>query len=173
MNLSFSRDDPRNTVLIAPDGRPLYHIETPTSFVGSGNTKIMNVSGRSMDIGMIEWHSWNDTVLLIGRRRVVPVSGGIFSSSEVFQAGDGRKYRWKIDGGCPLLVTDDQSLPVAIYRKAKGGIFSASRPASLDITPQGMHILDDIVTTFAWFEGKRKQKQGSRRNAGVLAALSS
>ena len=79
MNLSFSRDDPRNTVLMRPDGMPMYHIDTPITWLGSGNTKIMNVLGKSTDIGMIEWHRWNDSVLLVGLRRVTPVSSGMFS----------------------------------------------------------------------------------------------
>jgi hypothetical protein len=57
----------------------MYHIDTPSNWLGSGNTKIMSVLGKCTDIGMIEWHSWNNTVLLVGQRRVAPVSGGIFS----------------------------------------------------------------------------------------------
>ncbi|KIM87279.1 hypothetical protein PILCRDRAFT_814769, partial [Piloderma croceum F 1598] len=165
MNLSLSRDDPRNTVLVNPDGLPMYHIDTPTKWFGSGNTRIMNVSASSVDVGMIEWHLWDDTVLLVGRRRVAPTSSGMFSHSQVFQAGDGRKYKWKINGGYPLLVTDDRS-----QTPVENGIFSTPRPAFLSITPHGMHILDDIVTTFVWFEDKRRRRKRARRNGAIAAA---
>lgn len=66
-------------MIMMPDGRPLYVVETPAQFLGTANTKVMNVSGKPSDVGMIEWHSWSDSVLLVGRRRVVPVGGGIFS----------------------------------------------------------------------------------------------
>ena len=72
------------------------------------------------------------------------------------------------------LVTDDHSqTPVAIFRHAKNGFFSTPRLASLDITPQGMYILDDIITTFVWFEEKRRQRQSSRRNGAIAAAAAS
>jgi len=51
------------------------------------------------------------------------------------------------------LVTDDKAETIlAVFHKSHGGLFSKARPAALDITPEGMHIIDDIVTTFVWFE---------------------
>jgi len=54
MNLSFTEDDPKNTMMLMPDGRALYVIETPLQFFGSANTKVMRVSGKTSDVGMIE-----------------------------------------------------------------------------------------------------------------------
>lgn len=56
------------------------------------------------------------------------------------------------------LVENDSDTPVATFQKSKKGFFS-SGSASLDITPQGMHIVDDIVTTFVWFEHKRREDE--------------
>jgi hypothetical protein len=69
------------------------------------------------------------------------------------------------------LVTDDNiEMPLAIYNKSHSGLFSTPRPATLDITPQGMHILDDIVTTFVWFEHKRRESSRSTTIAVVAGA---
>jgi hypothetical protein len=44
-------------------------------------------------------------------------------------------------------------------------LFSKARPAALDITPEGMHIIDDIVTTFVWFEHKRRERANNDASA--------
>ena len=99
-------------------------------------------------------------------------------------------YKWKTKGGYPevreptgslqvllsdtgtfmQLVTDDNiETPLALYHKSHHGLFSTARPATLDITPQGMHILDDIVTTFVWFEHKRRENNQASISAGIAA----
>ena len=70
------------------------------------------------------------------------------------------------------LVDEQTNTPVAMFQLSKRGWFSAPAPASLDITPQGMHILDDIIITFVWFEAYRRQKNRSGQNAAVIGALS-
>lgn len=80
MELSLNKNDPINTVFMTPDGRPMYHVNTASKVFGTGDTKIMNVWEKTTDIGMIEWHSWSDSVILVGRRRVTPDKSGTFSS---------------------------------------------------------------------------------------------
>jgi hypothetical protein len=173
MNLSLSKDEPRNTILTLPDGRPLYQIETPSKFIGTEVTRIKNAAQNYSDTGMIEWHSFHTTVIYVGQRLIEPHKGGTFGSSKVFQAMDGQMYKWKTKAGCPELVTDDNVESVlAVYHKSHHGLFSESRLATLDITPQGMHILDDIVTTFVWFEHKRRESNQSSINAGIIAGAS-
>jgi hypothetical protein len=62
---------------------------------------------------------------------------------------------------------------MAAFQKSKTGFFSTSQPASLTVAPHAKHILDEVVTTFVWFEGKRRQKAGSRRNVAITAAAAS
>jgi hypothetical protein len=69
MNFTLTRDNPQNTVMMAPDGNSMYQIETPTKFFGSSRTHIKTRSG---DIGMIEWNSWGSDVLIVWGWRVVP-----------------------------------------------------------------------------------------------------
>jgi len=72
------------------------------------------------------------------------------------------------------LVTDDNiEAPLAIYHKSHHGLFSTPRLATLDITPQGMHILDDIITTFVWFEHKRRESNNAAISAGAAAGVAS
>jgi len=164
MNLSLSKNNPRNTVLILPDGRAMYHINTPNKLFRSVTTTIRRVdTARSNNdngdgVGRIEWRSFSNTELWMGERMIQPYKNGTFRSSKIFRAADGRDYKWKIAGGYLLLVMEGGSdTPIVTFHKAKGGFFSTPRLAFLEITPQGVHILDDIVTTFVWFEDQRRE----------------
>jgi hypothetical protein len=80
MNLSFSKDEPRNTILTLPDGRPLYQIETPSNFIGTRVTRIKNAAQNYADTGMIEWHTFHSTIIHVGQWLVEPHNAGTFSS---------------------------------------------------------------------------------------------
>lgn len=67
-----------------------------------------------------------------------------------------------------LVLEGGSHTPIATFHKAKRGFFSSPRLAFLDITPQGVHIVDDIVTTFVWFEQKRREaKKAAAASAGA------
>jgi len=122
------------------------------------------------DVGRIEWHSFSSTELWARERLIQHHKSGTFSSSKIFRAADGRDYRWKITGDHPLLVMEgDSDTPIVTFHKAKGGFFSTPRLAFLEITPQGVHILDDIVTTFVWFEHKRREAKSAAEAAATRA----
>jgi len=174
MNLSLSKDDPRNTTLALPDGHPLYQIETPSKFIGTEVTRIKNAAQNYADTGMIEWHTFHPTIIHVGPRRVEPHKAGTFSSSKVFQAADGQMYKWETKRGKPQLVTDDNIENVlAVFHKSHHSLFSNPRLATLDITPQGMHILDDIVTTFVWFEYNRRESESAAISGSIAAGAAS
>jgi len=169
MNLSLSRDDPRNTTLVLPDGQIMYQVETPARLIGIRTTTIRRADANHSEVGQIEWHLFSDTVLRVGRRIIQPRRTGTVSSSQTFKAADGLTYRWKIRSGYPELAAEEHSnIVIATFHKAKRGFFSTPRPASLDISPLGIDIVDDIVTTFLWFEHKRREDQTS---ADVASAL--
>jgi cytochrome c-type biogenesis protein CcmH/NrfF len=74
-----------------------------------------------------------------------------------------------------LVLEGGSHTPIATFHKAKRGFFSSkSRLAFLDITPQGVHIVNDIVTTFIWFEQKRREarRQAAAASAGASAGAS-
>ncbi|KIM87281.1 hypothetical protein PILCRDRAFT_814774 [Piloderma croceum F 1598] len=162
MHLLLSKNDLRNTVLVRPDGQAVYRINTPHNLFGRRTTKIKRVHAINVQIGKIKWHTFRASKLWTGGRQVQLHKSGIFSHSKIFQARDGQNYIWKTKNGHPMLVGEGHSRTVATFHKPKWGILSKSRLASLEITAQGMEILDDIVTTFVWFEqNRRKRKQAS------------
>ena len=70
------------------------------------------------------------------------------------------EYKWKDIGTANVLVAKRGSqTAVATFWRAKRGLFSSSRPACLSIAPQGVHIVDEIVTTAVWFEERRRRRQ--------------
>lgn len=86
------------------------------------------------------------------------------SRSQIFRACDGVDYKWKEMGSTNVLVVKGQSQNViAIFQRASGGLFSDSQPPSLNVTPQGIHIGDDIVVTALWFEEKRHRRESRQR----------
>lgn len=50
-----------------------------------------------------------------------------------------------------LVRNDNSFTPIARYRRAKIGIVSRSRRASLEILPAGVNIVDFVVATFVSF----------------------
>jgi hypothetical protein len=68
MNLSSSKDDPRNTTLVLTSGQVMYRVETPSKLVGIRTTTTRRVDANHSEVGQIEWHLFSDTVLRVGRR---------------------------------------------------------------------------------------------------------
>jgi len=54
---------------------------------------------------------------------------------------------------------------VAIFVKANLGLFSTPRPASLNIAPQGMPIIDELVATFNYMLHKQRSREDDRRRS--------
>lgn len=80
MNLTLNKDDPLNTTLLLPDGRPLYHIETSRHLTGTNATRIRNAAQNYSDTGMVEWHTFHRNVIYVGPRVVEPHKEGTFST---------------------------------------------------------------------------------------------
>lgn len=59
MNFSLAQDSPFNTVLVSPEGRILYRIETP-SYLSTTTTTIKRVSMDGLseaEVGRVVWQS--------------------------------------------------------------------------------------------------------------------
>lgn len=109
MNLSLVKDRPRNTTLISPDGRAMYHVNTPSKLFGSKTTTIRRVDVGDGDIGRINWHAFSNTELWVRERLIQPHKSGTFSSwvpginilcpddvdSFIYQVWDFSSGRWQ------------------------------------------------------------------------------
>ena len=59
MNFSLAQDSPFNTVLVSPEGRVLYRIETP-NFLSTTTTTVKRVSMDGLseaEVGRVVWQS--------------------------------------------------------------------------------------------------------------------
>jgi hypothetical protein len=165
MDLLLLKNNPLQTVLLLADGTPLYHVDTPFKLFNH-TTTIKKLNGPTqVDVASIEWASLQSQTII--RVRDFPITlfkHHIFTTSEVFHASDGRQYKWKMDSGNLLLVTDDGSrTPLAIFVEANLGLFSTPHPASLNIAPQGMPIIDELVATFIYMLHKRRSREDQDR----------
>ncbi|KAF9522243.1 hypothetical protein CPB83DRAFT_730437, partial [Crepidotus variabilis] len=76
----------------------------------------------------------------------------------IFAGPDGQMYVWKIGlDKCKLFVKDTET-PIATFHREYLGVLSPAQTASLEIYPQGEHMVDDIITTFIYMERLRTEK---------------
>ncbi|KAF7976666.1 hypothetical protein HWV62_6009 [Athelia sp. TMB] len=150
MDFTLSQSPITNADLVGSDGRTYYSVETPFKMF-SKNTRIVGArDGGSQVIGGIEWHALGGAELTI------------------FQACDDVEYKWKEIGKTNVLVVKGQSqTAVATFQRARLQLFSPNKPACLSITPQAIHIKEEIVTTAMWFEEKRHQREKAQQRPFV------
>jgi len=81
MDLLFLNQSNSNTVLNMPDGRPLYHVDSPFQMFGR-TTNISKLDGRggNSDVGVVELHGMSSDVVAVWGRDVTPQRQGIFST---------------------------------------------------------------------------------------------
>ncbi|KAF8888299.1 hypothetical protein BD779DRAFT_1524620 [Infundibulicybe gibba] len=141
---------------------PLYHIDTPVRIFKRPVTTIKKFSGSSEAVMATIYARGGHKSVECWGRNITPYRGGLLTTSERFQASDGRSYKWRVDGrDFTRLYTDDgTSTPVATFNSGPMGPFSTSRPPRLAVAPQGMPILDDIVATFVHMDRRRRERQG-------------
>lgn len=65
-----------------------------------------------------------------------------------------------------LVTNDGSKTPIAYFHQKRYGVFGKKRPAFLEITPAGGHMIDVIVYTFVYIEKIRKDKERAARSNG-------
>ncbi|KAF9049617.1 hypothetical protein BDZ89DRAFT_1057496 [Hymenopellis radicata] len=157
MDLRLIDESARNTVIILPDSSPLYQVETRTRWLSVQPTSIKKIDGaQAMDMAVVQIPMGLD---------ITPVRQGLMSTSETFIASDGKSYKWKVEmGDLYLNVNDGSHTTIAIYDPGSLGFFSKMRAPTLTVTPQGMHIGDDIVATFIYMLQQQQRRRRRRNN---------
>ncbi|TFK20908.1 hypothetical protein FA15DRAFT_673099 [Coprinopsis marcescibilis] len=94
--------------------------------------------------------------------------GTEFSGDDrLFLGPDNREYRWRARSRKSELITNDGTgTLVAKFHNKHYEIFSCIQepgPASLEILPLGMQMIDFIMLTYAYVETKRQEYQRARR----------
>jgi hypothetical protein len=61
-----------------------------------------------------------------------------------------------------LCLDDEESTPVAKFRKKTIAIIGDSHPASLEISPAGVDIIDHIIVTLIYIEKLRNDRENTK-----------
>lgn len=81
---------------------------------------------------------------------------GLLWRNRAFKGPDGKEYEWHLGSMYKLyLKNSSDDATVACYHHRKPGSRGNPHPASLEIFPQGQHMLDLIVVTFIFVERLR------------------
>ncbi|KAE9393801.1 hypothetical protein BT96DRAFT_878908 [Gymnopus androsaceus JB14] len=73
-----------------------------------------------------------------------------------FTGQDGKEYRWHLPLTCTKLTSNDTlETPIATFHRGK--LFSLKSRAYLEIFPEGLHMMDEILVTFIYIEQQRKE----------------
>ncbi|KAF8531177.1 hypothetical protein JB92DRAFT_2854001 [Gautieria morchelliformis] len=181
MNVSFIEDEPLNTVIVdSSNGQPLYEVTTPWKLFGRTTTIRRltpgTVSGQGEVIAQVR-SAWGSgaNITIYGSTMDVKDwlrKGGIFTSSRVLTANDGKTYKWRRSSGKLNLKATGSNVEVAQSHQSKSGWFGTPRKMNIDIAPHGMHFRDIIVISFIILEQERREARRSS-NAASLAATSS
>ncbi|KAH8825417.1 hypothetical protein DL96DRAFT_184106 [Flagelloscypha sp. PMI_526] len=164
MDLHFTTRDHKNTVIELQPGQPLYHIDTPISFLGNDPTSIYLVPENRAHIGQIEFRSFHDDVVTLRGQNLDCVRSGTFSNSEIFQGSDQRQYKWKVSGSNFTLEHDHR--PVASFNLGSRGILSGiPKKPCLHITNEVAHIQEEVVITAIYVRLKVERARKRRRAA--------
>lgn len=177
LRLSLAKNDPLQTTFSCPERAIHYTSDTVTRnqpFCGSKATTTVrkNVVGESLHVGIIEWPANpNDRpAVVMGSRTIEMIRTGLYTHPEKFQGINGEWYEWQIHEGraqlAPLKVARSQACIatfVTTLTHALFGTFRCSkRSAALLIPPEAVHILDDIVVTFIYFESRWREREQAR-----------
>ncbi|KAF9239106.1 hypothetical protein BU15DRAFT_88126 [Melanogaster broomeanus] len=114
-------------------------------------------TGERLQVGLIEWpvNANQRPQIIVGTREVEMTKTGLYTSPEKFTAVDGHVYEWQI--------RDSRPQPSAAY-------IATFYSASLFIPPEGVHMLDDIVVTFIYFESQWRNRERIRSRSLKIEA---
>ncbi|KAF8888285.1 hypothetical protein BD779DRAFT_463718 [Infundibulicybe gibba] len=185
MQLILSESSPLNATYTNETGQAIYKVNTPDKLFKSpvatishivpsgvqGKTSLRDQLGH---LAQVEWHSLNSSKIRMGGEEIETegffrkAGWGLTARDRVFTAPDGKEYKWKIGtSSTSLVVNDSTGTRVAKYR-SKNYIINR-RPASLEISPAGEHIMDMILVTFIYMEMIRKNEEKKSSAAGAAA----
>jgi len=89
---------------------------------------------------------------------------GWFGRHRAFTGPDGLEYQWILGFRVPELVRRDAArTPVARFHRRRFVIFGKARRASLEIFPEGMHMVDLILVTFVYVQKIRNDGERASR----------
>ncbi|KAG1754296.1 hypothetical protein EDB19DRAFT_1902450 [Suillus lakei] len=148
-------------VITDQQGQIVYTTDTPFRFFDRTTT----IRKQREDMAEIEWHSWSSSKLRFRGTEVLTAdfipARGWSRQKYVFTGPDGRPYRWDIQRGVVVLSRNEGNrTEVARYHRATLGIIGKKRKATLEVSPEVVHMMDTIIMTFIYVEEVRSEEDG-------------
>ncbi|KAF9523184.1 hypothetical protein CPB83DRAFT_863318 [Crepidotus variabilis] len=177
MRLYLSSRQPWRCDFAVPDGQVLYKTQSLRNSFGQERIIILKLKSSEIfePLAEIEYHTDESHSRIkvgnrnLGAKKILRKEKWIlFGYGErVFRGPDSHKYVWKMSSRKSQLFRKNNSQqPTATFHCPSSGFLSGSLPVSLEIFPQGEHMIDDILTTFIYMERMRTDMRG-RFNLGV------
>ncbi|KAA1471311.1 hypothetical protein DENSPDRAFT_880375 [Dentipellis sp. KUC8613] len=128
-------------------------------------TDILLRSLSEQEFAKIEWHRFHPTVFKWAGKTVeidsyMPYSNTVMTK-RAFTATDGKSYVWKLGTVRSSLTRNDGTTetPIATYHRGFFGLMGKTDKPYLEISSEGLNILDEIVVTFVYIERRRQQRE--------------
>ncbi|KAF7441329.1 hypothetical protein PC9H_001678 [Pleurotus ostreatus] len=192
MQFYITNSIPLNATFTDEDGQATYKTQTPFKFFADKTTTVSRVlhtnnvasddisrkggdnQGQLVKLAEIEWK--NDVSLSRFKYREKDVVIGEFfykgkqgwrGKDRVFTSFDGQEYRWRMNATYALLTLQDHHrTQIARYEPEEPQLIGKSKKATLEIYPEGEHMVDTIIVSFVYMEKLRKERDRDAR-AGV------
>ncbi|GJE94514.1 hypothetical protein PsYK624_106840 [Phanerochaete sordida] len=172
--LTFTPDNPCNTVVTSSAGKVLYRVTTDAA----AKSPVTHVyDGADELVASLEWHSVSaDKVILKGQPPVsftdwMKKSHIPFKDEASFKDAQGRKYKWKGigPGRCMELHSEDDSFKTVIARYTRSyrmpnpagdDPLVIHTPGELKLTPRAAEVQELVVLTLLFQEKRRRLEAG-------------
>ncbi|KAK2460636.1 hypothetical protein APHAL10511_007106 [Amanita phalloides] len=171
MDLYLVPDNPEHTILVSCNGVAHYKIRT----VGRPKVSILQRPADCEEesiVAEIEWRHWDSPSKIRSPLFGMHVAGVLldsflfrkrrFGHSRYFVGNDGLEYKWKLEKGLGLVLTQVDTLKeIAHYSRGfvEEGLFAHEKRAMLRIQPSSLDI-DLIILSFLIFAKKRRDRGG-------------
>ncbi|KAJ8474957.1 hypothetical protein ONZ45_g3782 [Pleurotus djamor] len=192
MQFFITNSIPLNSTFTDEDGQATYKVQTPFKFFGDRVTTINRVvhsdsvgsedgakksespNQQLLRLAEIEWKSDVSLSRFKYREKDITISEFFYKGKQgwrgkdrVFTGSDGQEYRWRIHASHAELTRQDRTrTPIARYEPEEVQIIGKSKKATLEIYPEGEHMVDTIIVSFVYIEKLRKERDRDAR-AGV------
>ncbi|KAF8888287.1 hypothetical protein BD779DRAFT_1785833 [Infundibulicybe gibba] len=139
----------------------------PSGIRNSTSASLTSSRDQFGHLARVKWHNPNSSTIRMSGEEIKTEDffrkvgwGRCIGRSRIFTAPDGKEYKWKIGMGSSTLRAND-STKTRIAKYHPGNYIINRRPASLEISPAGEHIVDVILVTFIYIEMIRQDEARS------------
>ncbi|KAM6493987.1 hypothetical protein JOM56_010348 [Amanita muscaria] len=148
------------------DKVPDEHVDEKDDIREELNDDDLALKDRFSHLAEIKFHDFTSSILRFGGHEqqtshfFTSKGFGYYGHNRVFTGPDGLEYQWSLGIRVPELVRlDSVKTPIARFHRRRLGVLKKRRPASLEIFPEGTHMVDLILITFVYIQKIRNDAE--------------